>query len=63
MNVLEVENLIKALKAADRQFEHKIYKEAPGGHEFNRIDTKLARESRAEAYGFLAKHLLPAPAK
>lgn len=60
VNVLEVENLIKALKAADRKFEHKIYKDAPGGHEFGRIDTKLARESRAEAYRFLAKYLSPA---
>ena len=59
VNVLEVEHLIKALKAADRKFEHKIYKNAPGGHEFNRIDTKLAKESRAEVYRFLAKYLNP----
>jgi dipeptidyl aminopeptidase/acylaminoacyl peptidase len=59
VNVLEVEHLIKSLKAAEREFEHKVYKDAPGGHEFNRIDTKLARESRAEAYRFLAKHLKP----
>jgi dipeptidyl aminopeptidase/acylaminoacyl peptidase len=59
VNVLEVENLIKALKAADKQFEYKIYKDAPGGHQFNRLDTKSARESRAEVYRFLAKHLNP----
>ena len=59
VNVLEVEHLIKALKAADKKFEHKIYKDAPGGHEFNRIDTKLAKESRAEVYRFLAKYLKP----
>jgi dipeptidyl aminopeptidase/acylaminoacyl peptidase len=59
VNVLEVEHLIKALKAAERKFEHKVYKDAPGGHEFNRIDTKLARESRAEMYRFLAKYLSP----
>lgn len=59
VNVLEVEHLIKALKAADRKFESKVYKDAPGGHEFNRIDTKLAKESRAEVYRFLAKHLTP----
>ena len=59
VNVLEVEHLIKALKAAGKKFEHKVYKDAPGGHEFNRIDTKLARESRAEVYRFLAKHLNP----
>jgi dipeptidyl aminopeptidase/acylaminoacyl peptidase len=59
VHVLEVENLIKALKAADKPFEHKIYKDAPGGHQFNRLDTKFAKESRAEAYRFLAKYLNP----
>src|SRR5215468_124967 len=59
VNVLEVEHLIKALKAAGKQFEHKVYQSAPGGHQFNRIDTKLAKESRAGAYRFLAKHLDP----
>jgi dienelactone hydrolase len=59
VHVLEVENLIKALKAGDKPFEHKIYKDAPGGHLFNRLDTKAAKESRAEAYRFLAKYLNP----
>lgn len=59
VNVLEVENLIKALKAAGKKFEHKIYKDAPGGHQFNRLDTRFAKESRAEAYRFLARHLSP----
>jgi dipeptidyl aminopeptidase/acylaminoacyl peptidase len=59
VNVLEVEHLIKSLKAAERKFEHKIYKDAPGGHEFNRLDTKLAKESRAEVYRFLARYLEP----
>jgi dipeptidyl aminopeptidase/acylaminoacyl peptidase len=59
VNVLEVEHLIKALKAAGKKFEHKVYKDAPGGHEFNRIDTKLAKTSRAEVYRFLAKYLKP----
>lgn len=59
VNSLEVEHLIKALKAADKKFEHKIYKDAPGGHSFNRLDTKFAKESRAEIYRFLAKYLGP----
>jgi len=59
VHVLEVENLIKALKAGDKPFEHKIYKDAPGGHQFNRLDTRFAKESRAEAYRFLAKYLNP----
>ena len=59
VNVLEVEHLIQALKAAGKQFEYKIYENAPGGHAFNRIDTKLAKESRAEVYRFLARYLNP----
>jgi dipeptidyl aminopeptidase/acylaminoacyl peptidase len=59
VNVLEVEHLIQALKAAGKPFEHKVYRNAPGGHAFNRLDTKLAKESRAEVYRFLAKYLHP----
>ena len=61
VNVLEVEHLIKSLKAAGKQdkFEYKIYDAAPGGHAFNRLDTKLARDSRLEVYRFLARHLNP----
>ncbi len=59
VNVLEVEHLIQALKAEGKQFEYKIYQNAPGGHQFNRIDTKLAKESRGEVYQFLAKYLNP----
>src|SRR6478672_11093448 len=59
VHVLEVEHLIKSLKAAGKTFEHKVYKDAPGGHQFNRLDTKSARESRAEAYRYLAKYLTP----
>jgi dipeptidyl aminopeptidase/acylaminoacyl peptidase len=59
VNVLEVEHMIKSLQAAGKTFEHKVYKDAPGGHQFNRLDTKFAKESRAEAYRFLAKYLSP----
>lgn len=59
VNVLEVERLIAALKAAGKTFEYKIYQDAPGGHAFNRIDTKLARESRREIWDFLRKVLKP----
>jgi dipeptidyl aminopeptidase/acylaminoacyl peptidase len=57
VNVMEVEHLIDALKAAGKQFEYKVYKDAPGGHLFNRLDTPLARESRREIYAFLARYL------
>lgn len=59
VNVLEVEHLIRALKAAGKKFEYKIYQNAPGGHAFNRIDTKLAKDSRAEVWRFLAPYLKP----
>jgi dipeptidyl aminopeptidase/acylaminoacyl peptidase len=59
VNVLEVEHMIQALKAANKKFEHKIYQDAPGGHQFNRLDTKLAKASRTEVYRFLAQYLYP----
>jgi dipeptidyl aminopeptidase/acylaminoacyl peptidase len=60
VNILEVEHLVEALKAAGKKFEYKIYEDAPGGHNFNRTDTKLAKDSRREVYQFLASHLHPA---
>jgi len=59
VNVMEVEHLIEALKAAGRTFDSKIYDNAPGGHSFNRLDTALARQSRQDIYAFLAKYLKP----
>jgi dipeptidyl aminopeptidase/acylaminoacyl peptidase len=58
VNVLEVERLITTLKAEGKQFEYKIYDNAPGGHMFNRLDTDLAKQSRQDVYKFLAKYLL-----
>ncbi len=63
VNVLEVERLISELKAEGKKFEYKIYQDAPGGHAFNRIDTKLARDSRAEIWAFLRPYLKPEPAR
>jgi dipeptidyl aminopeptidase/acylaminoacyl peptidase len=59
VNVLEVEELIRAFKAEGKKFDYKIYDKAPGGHYFNRIDTKLARESRQEIWDFIGKYLKP----
>ena len=60
VNVLEVERMIQALKAEGKSgFEYKIYEDAPGGHGFNRLDTRLARESRQEAWRFIAPYLRP----
>lgn len=59
VNVLEVEHLIASLKANNKKFEYKIYQDVPGGHIFNRIDTKKAREIRVDVYKFLDKYLNP----
>ena len=59
VNVLEVEHLIKSLKAEGKPFEYEIYKDIPGGHSFDRMDTKKAREIRMKVYDFLAKYLNP----
>lgn len=59
VNVLEVEHLIKSLKAEDKKFEYKIYQDVPGGHSFNRMDTKEAKEIRVEIYEFLDQYLNP----
>jgi len=59
VHVIEIENLVAALKAANRKFEYKIYRDAPGGHHFNRIDTELAVQSRGEIYDFMRRYLKP----
>jgi dipeptidyl aminopeptidase/acylaminoacyl peptidase len=59
VNVLEVEHLIKSLKAEGKKFEYRIYEDVPGGHSFDRMDTREAREIRLEIWRFLAKYLDP----
>lgn len=59
VNVLEVEHLIQALKADGKKFEYEIFKDMPGGHSFDRIDTKAAKEIRVKIYKFLARYLSP----
>ncbi len=59
VNVIEIQRFVAALKAAEKKFEYKIYENAPGGHEFGRLDTKLAKESRRDVYKFLAIYLKP----
>lgn len=59
VNVLEVEHLIQALKAEKKQFEYEIFENVPGGHSFDRMDTRKAKEIRLKIYKFLAKYLSP----
>jgi dipeptidyl aminopeptidase/acylaminoacyl peptidase len=62
VHVIEVENLVNALKAHDRKFEYQIFRDIPGGHSFDRMDHATGREIRYNIYKFLEKHLNP-PAK
>jgi dipeptidyl aminopeptidase/acylaminoacyl peptidase len=60
VNVLEVEHLIKSLKAEGKKFEYEIYQDIPGGHSFDRMDTKRAKEIRLKVHKFLNRYLNPA---
>lgn len=59
VNVLEVEHLIKSLKADQKEFDYEIYQDIPGGHSFDRMDTKIAKEIRVKIYKHLSKYLKP----
>ncbi|MGD9899143.1 MAG: alpha/beta hydrolase family protein [Calditrichaceae bacterium] len=59
VNVLEVEHLIKSLKAEGKKFEYEIFQDIPGGHSFDRMDTKKAREIRVKIYKFIGQYLTP----
>jgi len=57
VHVLEVKQLIKALKAEGKQFRYTIFEEMPGGHLFDRLDTSDARKIRRTIWDHLAEHL------
>ena len=59
VNVLEVEHLIKSLKAEGKPFDYEIFEAVPGGHSFDRMATKTAKEIRLKIYNHLAKYLKP----
>ena len=59
VNVLEVEHLIKSLKAEGKKFEYEIFQDIPGGHSFDRMDTMHAKQTRVKIYKFLAAQLKP----
>jgi dipeptidyl aminopeptidase/acylaminoacyl peptidase len=60
VNVLEVEHLIKTLKAEGKKnFSYKIFEDIPGGHSFDRMDHKTAKEIRFSIYKHLNKYLKP----
>ena len=59
VHVLEVESLIRGLKAAGKNFEYEIFQDIPGGHSFDRIDPKQSREIRLKIWTFIGKYLNP----
>ncbi len=59
VNYIEVEHLIQALKAAGKKFQYQVFKDAPGGHSFDRLDLMMAKKIRVKIYKFLAGYLNP----
>ncbi len=59
VHVIEVENLINALKAHGKDFVYKIYQDVPGGHSFDRMDHREGRDARFQMYRFLEQYLKP----
>lgn len=59
VHVLEVQNLINALKAEGKKFEYEIFQDIPGGHSFDRMDHARGREIRFRIYRFLERYLDP----
>lgn len=59
VNVLEVEHLVKSLKADGKSFSSEIFQDIPGGHSFDRIDPRQSREIRLKVWQFLAGYLNP----
>ena len=60
VNVLEVEHLIKSLKAEGKKnFSYEVFRDMPGGHSFDRMDYMEAKEIRLKIYNHLNKYLSP----
>ncbi len=57
VNIIETRRLIDALKAAGKTFEYEIYAAPPGGHAFNRIQSKPSQDSWQKILAFLAKNM------
>jgi dipeptidyl aminopeptidase/acylaminoacyl peptidase len=57
VRINEITHLIDALKAAGKKFEYEIFQDPPGGHQFNRINSKTAADSWQKIKAFLARYL------
>lgn len=59
VRVVEVKILIDTLKSLNKDFQYEVFEELPGGHSFDRQDTKLAVSIRLKIYQFIGKYLNP----
>jgi dipeptidyl aminopeptidase/acylaminoacyl peptidase len=59
LNEMEIDRLVEALDAHDKDVTVEFHDDAPGAHKFERIDTAFAKKSRGRLYDFLATHLSP----
>lgn len=59
VRLVEVKMLIDTLKSLNKDFQYEVFEELPGGHSFDRQDTKLALSIRLKIYKFLEKYLNP----
>lgn len=59
VRVVEVKMLIDTLKSLNKDFQYEVFEDLPGGHSFDRQDTKLALSIRLKIYRFLEKYLSP----
>ncbi|MGI6047559.1 MAG: alpha/beta hydrolase family protein [Petrimonas sp.] len=57
--VEEVQLMIDTLKKHGKKFEYKVFKDASGGHGFDRIDSKEATNIRFNVHKFLERYLNP----
>jgi len=57
--VEEVLLMIDSLKTHKKSFQYKVFDNSPGGHGFDRIDTKEATDIRFTIYKFLEQYLNP----
>lgn len=57
--VEEVLLMIDSLKSHNKKFEYKIFKDAAGGHGFDRIDSKESTDIRFTIHKFLERYLNP----
>ena len=57
--VEEVLLMIDALKAHGKDFEYKVFEGFPGGHSFDRLDSKGATEIRFDVHKYLERYLNP----